>query len=238
MFNFSSQVVMVTGAAGNLGQAVARAFRASGAHLVCVDRASDRLGHIYPEWTNLPGVYLAAPYDIMDPESVKTLVTRVVAHFGHLDIVVNTVGGYKAGTPIQQTPLEVFDSMIMLNARSAFLISQAVVPVMIQHGSGKIIHVAAKAGQVGLANGSAYSAAKSAVIRITESLAAEVKDKGINVNCVIPGTIDTPQNREMMPNGDPSRWVTPEAVADVILFLSSQEARAIHGAAIPVTGKG
>ena len=238
MFNFSSQVVLVTGAAGNLGQAVARSFRSAGAVLVCVDRATDRLGHIYPDWVNFPGVYLAAPYDIMDPESVKTLVTRVVAHFGRLDIVVNTVGGYRAGTPIHQTPLEVFDSMIMLNARSAFLISQAVVPVMIQQGSGKIIHVAAKAGQVGFANGSAYSAAKSAVIRITESLAAEVKDKGINVNCIIPGTIDTPQNRAMMPNAEYGRWVSPEAVADVILFLSSQESRAIHGAAIPVTGKG
>ena len=238
MWNFSSQVVLVTGAAGNLGQAVARAFRAAGAYLVCVDRASDRLGHIYPDWINLPGVYLAAPYDVMDPESVNSLVTRVVAHFGHLDIVVNTVGGYRAGMSIQQTPIEVFDSMIMLNARSAFLISQAVVPVMIQQGSGKIIHVAAKAGQAGLANGSAYSAAKSAVIRITESIAAELKDKGINVNCIIPGTIDTPQNREMMPDADISRWVTPESVADVILFLSSQEARAIHGAAIPVTGKG
>jgi NAD(P)-dependent dehydrogenase (short-subunit alcohol dehydrogenase family) len=128
--------------------------------------------------------------------------------------------------------------MIKMNARSAFLISQAVVPVMIKQGSGKIIHVAAKAGLTGFANGAAYSASKAAVIRITESLAAELKDKGINVNCIVPGTIDTPQNREAMPNADPSRWLEPAAVADVILFLASNAARSVHGVALPVTGKG
>ncbi len=238
MFNFSNQTVLVTGAAGNLGQAVARAFQAAGAHLILVDKTSDRLANIFPTWLNSPDIYLAAPYDVMDPESLKMLVHRVVNHFGRLDILVNTVGAFRAGTPVHQTPLDVFDQMMTLNARSAFLISQAVIPEMISQGSGKIIHVAARAGQSGAANSAAYSASKSAVIRITESLAAEMKDKGINVNCIIPGTIDTPQNREAMPNADVSRWVAPESVADVILFLASPAARSIHGAAIPVTGKG
>ena len=238
MFNFSNQAVFITGAAGNLGQAVARAFLAAGASLILVVKASDRLANVYPGWINMPNIYLAAPYDVMSPESINSLVPRVVSHFGRLDILVNTVGAYHAGLPLHQTPLEVFDHMMTLNARSAFLVSQAVIPVMINQGAGKIIHVAAKAGQVGLANSAAYSAAKSAVIRITESLAAEMKDKNINVNCIIPGTIDTPQNRDAMPNVDQTRWVTPESVADVILFLASPEARAIHGAAIPVTGKG
>jgi NAD(P)-dependent dehydrogenase (short-subunit alcohol dehydrogenase family) len=238
MFNFNQQVILITGAAGNLGQAVTRAFRAGGAKLVLVDRTPDRLGHIYPDLVTAPNIFLAAPYDIFEPESVKALVGRIVDRFGRLDILVNTVGGYRAGTPVHQTPLETFDLMININARSAFIISQAVVPVMINQGSGKIIHVAAKAGMLGAANGSAYSAAKSAVIRLTESLSAELKDKGINVNCLIPGTIDTPQNREAMPTADTSHWVTAEAVADVVLFLASTAARAVNGAVIPVTGKG
>lgn len=238
MFNFSQQVILVTGAAGNLGQAVARSFRAAGARLVLVDRASDRLGHIYPDLVTAPSVFLAAPYDVFEPESVKALVERVAERFGRLDVLVNTVGGYRAGLPVQQTPLEVFDLMMTLNARSAFVISQAVVPVMLRQSSGRIIHVAAKAGLAGAANGAAYSAAKSAVIRLTESLAAELKDKGINVNCIVPGTLDTPQNREAMPNADTSRWVSAESVANVILFLASPAARSVHGAVIPVTGKG
>jgi NAD(P)-dependent dehydrogenase (short-subunit alcohol dehydrogenase family) len=238
MFNFNNQTVLITGAAGNLGQAVARAFQSAGASLVLVDKTTDRLGHVYPAWTNSANIYLAAPYDVMDRESLNTLVYRVVNHFGRLDILVNTVGAYRAGMPVYQTPLEVFDQMMTLNARSAFLVSQAVIPVMINQASGKIIHVAAKAGQFGTANNAAYSASKSAVIRITESLAAEMKEKGINVNCIIPGTIDTPQNREAMPDADTTRWVSPESVADVILFLASPAARSISGAAIPVTGKG
>jgi NAD(P)-dependent dehydrogenase (short-subunit alcohol dehydrogenase family) len=238
MFDFNDQVVLITGAAGNLGQAVARAFWSAGARLVLVDRASDRLGHIFPDWVANPRVFLAAPFDVMDPDSVKSLVGRVVDHYGRLDVLANTVGGFRAGAPLHQTPLDVFDLMITLNARSAFLISQAVVPVMIQQGFGKIIHVAAKAGLAGFANGAAYSASKGALIRLTESLAAELKDKGINVNCIVPGTIDTPQNHEAMPKADSSRWIEPAAVADVILFLASQSARAINGAALPVTGKG
>jgi NAD(P)-dependent dehydrogenase (short-subunit alcohol dehydrogenase family) len=106
---------------------------------------------------------------------------------------------------------------------------------MLKQGAGKIVNVAARAGTAGAARSAAYSVSKSAVIRLTESLAAEVKGQGINVNCVLPGTIDTPQNRATM-KGDPTRWVPPEAIADVILFLSSDAARAIHGAAIPVYG--
>jgi len=238
LFNFSNQAVLITGAAGNLGQAVARAFQATGARLVLVDRATGRLGHVYPDWVNSPNIYLAAPYDVMDPESLQTLVYRVVDYFGRLDVLVNTVGAYRAGQPVHQTPLEVFDTMMTMNARSAFMVSQAVIPVMINQGSGKIIHVAAKAGMAGLASGAAYSASKSAVIRLTESLAAELKDKGINVNCIVPGTIDTPQNREAMPEADKTRWVQADAVADVILFLASPLARAVHGAVLPVTGKG
>jgi NAD(P)-dependent dehydrogenase (short-subunit alcohol dehydrogenase family) len=107
---------------------------------------------------------------------------------------------------------------------------------MIASRSGKIVNIAALAGLAGKANMGAYSASKSAVIRLTESMSAELRDKGINVNCILPSVIDTPQNRADMPGADPRRWVAPEALADVVLFLASDQARAIHGAAIPVTG--
>jgi NAD(P)-dependent dehydrogenase (short-subunit alcohol dehydrogenase family) len=127
--------------------------------------------------------------------------------------------------------------MLSLNARSAFVLSQAVIPHMLEQGSGKIVHTAAKSGLKGGAGNAAYGASKSAVVRLVESLAAELKHEGINVNCVLPGTIDTPQNRKSMPKADHSRWVPPEAIADVILFLASDLAWPVNGAAIPVYGQ-
>jgi NAD(P)-dependent dehydrogenase (short-subunit alcohol dehydrogenase family) len=154
-----------------------------------------------------------------------------------LDVLVNTVGGFRAGTPVHETPVETWDSMMSLNARTAFVVSQAVVPLMMGQGRGVIIHIGARPGLKGAANAAAYSASKAAVIRLTESLSAELRDSGINVNCIVPGTIDTPQNREAMPNADPRRWVAPDSLADVILFLASPAARDIHGATIPVYGR-
>jgi NAD(P)-dependent dehydrogenase (short-subunit alcohol dehydrogenase family) len=127
--------------------------------------------------------------------------------------------------------------MMNLNARTAFIASRAVVPHLLRQGSGKIIHIAARPGLQGRAESAAYSASKSAVLRLTESLSAELRDSGINVNCVIPGTLDTPPNREAMPEADNSRWVAPESLAGVILFRASPAARDIHGAAVPVYGR-
>jgi NAD(P)-dependent dehydrogenase (short-subunit alcohol dehydrogenase family) len=127
--------------------------------------------------------------------------------------------------------------MLNLNARTALVLSRAVVPHLLEQGSGKIVHVAARAALKGGANSAAYSVSKSAIMRLVESMAAELRHKNINVNCVLPGTIDTPQNRQDMPNADHSRWVPPEAIADVMLFLASDAARAVHGAAVPVYGR-
>ena len=122
------------------------------------------------------------------------------------------------------------------SVKAQFIIARAVVPGMIAAKSGKIVNVAAINGTVGKGNMSAYSASKSVVIRLTESMAAELRDKGINVNCVLPSIIDTAPNRADMPNADFSKWVTPAALADVMVFLASDKARAIHGASVPVVG--
>lgn len=234
MFDFAERVVMVTGAAGNLGGAVARAFQTAGARLILIDRASDRLPRLFPELVDAAEHWLAASVDLLRPDAVEATVEEAVARLGRIDVLANVAGGYRAGTAVHETPFETWDFMLNLNARTAFSVSRAVIPHMLRQGSGKIINVSARAGQQGSAKMAAYSASKSAVLRLTESMSAELKGKGINVNCVLPSTIDTPQNREAMPNADYSRWVKPQAIADVIMFLASDAARAVHGAAIPV----
>ena len=236
MFDFSERVVIVTGAAGNLGTAIARAFQDAMAKLVLVDRAADRLPRLFPEMVDSPDHFLATSVDLTDPDGVGAMVEETVQRFGRIDVLANVAGGFRSGTAVHETPFETWDFMLNLNARSVFIISRAVIPHMLEQGEGKVISVAARAALKGGAKMAAYSVSKSAVVRLTESMSAELKRKGINVNCVLPSTIDTPPNREAMPKADHSRWVKPEAIADVILFLASGAARAVHGAAIPVYG--
>jgi NAD(P)-dependent dehydrogenase (short-subunit alcohol dehydrogenase family) len=140
------------------------------------------------------------------------------------------------GAPVHETSDKDWNFLLDLNARTVLHTARAVVPHMIAAGGGKIINIGAYAAQKGAAQMGAYIASKSAVIRLTETMAAELREKNINVNCVLPTIIDTPQNRGAMPDADPRRWVAPEALASVIVFLASDAARAIHGAALPVTG--
>jgi NAD(P)-dependent dehydrogenase (short-subunit alcohol dehydrogenase family) len=235
--DFSQRVVMITGAAGNLGVAVTHAFWQAGAQLVLVDRTPARLPKLYPELAASTTHLFAPPTDVTDASSVAAMMTEIEQRHGRIDVLVNTAGGYRAGTPLHATPLAEADFMFGLNARSVFVMCQAVIPLMLRQGYGKIINTASRAALSGAANQAAYSASKSAIVRLTESMAEELKDIGINVNCVLPGLIDTPPNRAAMPNADFSRWVAPAAIADVILFLASEQARAINGAAIPVYGR-
>lgn len=234
MFEFSDKVVLVTGAAGNLGVAVAQAFQLAGAKLTLVDRAADRLPRLFPAMVYSPEHHLAVSVDLTDPDAVKGVVEETVQCFGRIDVLANVAGGFRSGKPVHETSFATWDLMLNLNARTVLITSQAVVPHMLAQGSGKIINVAARAALKGGARMGAYSVSKSAVMRLTESMSAELKKSGINVNCVLPSTIDTPQNREAMPNADHSSWIQPEAIADVILFLASSAADAIHGTAIPV----
>ena len=238
MFDFSNRVVVITGAAGNLGVATAHAFQNAGANLVLVDRSPDRLQKVFPELADSPQHFLANSVDLSDVTTVEKMVAETVQRLGRIDVLINTAGSYKAGTPLHETPLADWDFLLNLNARSLVISCRSVIPQMLQQGSGKIISLASRAALGGEANAAAYSVSKTAVVRLTESMAAELKDKNINVNCVMPGMIDTPQNRQAMPTSDFSQWVAPEALTDVIMFLASDAARAIHGAALPVFGKG
>lgn len=237
MNDFNDKVVMITGASGNLGSALAQAFRRAGARLALVDRHPDLLAAAFPDLINVPDCLLTACADLTNLDEVTAVINQTIDHFGRVDVLAHTVGGFRSGTPLHETPLATLDFMLSLNARTVFITNQAVIPHMIRQGYGKIINLAARPGLQGRAKMAAYSAAKAAVIRLTESAAAELKHKGLNVNCVLPGTIDTPQNREAMPDADFSRWVQPASLADVILFLASDAARDIHGAAVPVYGR-
>ena len=237
MFDFSRQVVVVSGASGNLGQAVARAFYGAGARLVLLDRRADQLPLLFPELAGSSDHLWLGSVDATDAGSVAGAFQATIERFGRIDVLANTVGGYRAGTPVHETQLETLDFMLTLNMRSAFVLSQAVAPHMLAQGAGKIIHVAARSALKGGANAFAYSVSKSGIVRLVESMAAELGQDGINVNCVLPGTIDTPQNRQAMPKADHSRWVSPEAIADVMLFLCSDAAWAVNGAAVPVYGR-
>ncbi len=236
MYDLRGQVALVTGASGNLGQAVMRAFHAAGAKVAAVDYATGKMATLFPELLGSTTDYLAEGIDVTDPQAVESVVQDILERCDRIDILVNTVGGYRAGTPVHETTLETWDYMMNLNARSAFIVSRAVVPHMLEQGGGRIINIASSAALKGAADSAAYSAAKSAVTRLTESMSAEYKRQGINVNAIIPGTIDTPQNREAMPDTDYSHWVTPQALARVILFLASQDAAPIHGVLLPIYG--
>ncbi len=235
--DFSDRVIVVTGAAGNLGVATANAFSSAGASVAFIDRTPDRLSEVVPGLAAAANHFIAPPTDVTDPNSVADAVNKIFNRFGRIDVLVNAAGGYRAGTPLHETPVGDWDFMLNLNARSVFLACQSVIPHMLKQGYGKIINIASRAALSGDAFHAAYSVSKTAVIRLTESMAGELKDAGLNVNCVLPGLIDTPQNRAAMPNGDFSKWVAPEAIADVILFLASDGARAINGGTVPVYGR-
>jgi len=235
--DFSGRTVMITGASGNLGGAVVKKFYKSGSQLILFDRQPDSIKLNMPEIVSYPERFLLSKVDVTNPGSIEQAVIESLEWSGHIDILVNTVGGFYSGKSLHETPVDKLDFMIKLNLYSVFLLCRQVIPIMIDQSFGKIVNIAARPGLKGSSNSAVYSASKSGVIRLTESMAAELKHKGINVNCVIPGTIDTPQNRKSMPDADYSRWVNPNQIADVILFLTSDEASAINGAAIPVYGR-
>lgn len=236
MSEWQDKVVVVTGGAGNLGRAVVHAFHDGGARVAVVDRQREIVVDVFAD-TIPEGVdclYVAA--NLLDEEAVAYAAKQITDKFGRIDVLVNIAGGFASGTPIHETPLKTYEFMMDLNAKSVFLMSRAVIPTMLAQEGGKIISIGARAALQGAAKMGPYVASKMAVIRLTETMAAELKGDSINVNCILPGTIDTAANRKDMPNANADKWVEPESIARVIQFLASDAARDIHGAAVPVYG--
>jgi NAD(P)-dependent dehydrogenase (short-subunit alcohol dehydrogenase family) len=236
--NFHDKVVLVTGGTGGLGRAVTMAFLEAGAKVnvtymnpeeyAAVVAACERIGAAPPA---------GAHVDVTDEQAVGKFIGGIVANLGRLDVLVNTVGGYAGGVNLWEVNPREYDRMLQLNLKSGFTLARAVVPQMIKQNRGWIVNIASKAAFDHAAGGSLYAASKAAALALMDSLAAEVKPYNINVNSILPSIIDTAANRKAMPNADFSRWPKPEEIARVILFLCSEEARVIHGAAIPVYGK-
>lgn len=233
----ADRVVLVTGAAGSLGQAVARRFKRDGAKLVLTDLDGDRLEAAANQLDFDPETDLAITGNVTDEASARGLVAEALARFGRLDVLANVAGGFRMGPPVHEMPLDDWDFLMNLNAKSVLVMAKAVVPAMIERGHGRIVSVAARAALQGAGHMAAYSASKAAVIRLTESMATELLDRGITVNCILPSTIDTPPNRAAMPKADFSKWVAPDSLADVVAFLASDAARDVSGAAVPVYGR-
>jgi NAD(P)-dependent dehydrogenase (short-subunit alcohol dehydrogenase family) len=236
MTEFKKSVIVVTGAAGNLGRAVAQRFAAEGAHLALLDR---NMAGIEETMAACRGQTSARAFatDLIDPVAVETSINEVMSAYRRIDVLTNIAGGFRSGPLIQETSDRDWDFMMNLNARSVFNTCRRAIPIMLEGGGGRIINVSARAAEQGKGRMGPYCASKAAVVTLTESLAAENKFSGINVNCVLPGTIDTPQNRAAMPNAEFAHWVPPAALADVVIFLASSAARCVTGAAIPVYGR-
>ena len=224
MSDFHGKVVVITGAAGALGSATAAHFAAAGARLALLDLAA------------LDGPHYSRVCDLIDPTACREAVASIEADVGPVDVLANIVGGFTMGEAVHETTDQTWDFMMSLNARTVLNMARAVVPGMLERGRGRIVNIAAGAGQHGVARLGAYSASKSVVIRLTEAMSGELKEQGINVNCILPSVIDTPANRQSMPDADFGKWVRPEAMARVIGFLCSEAAEPIHGTALPVSG--
>jgi NAD(P)-dependent dehydrogenase (short-subunit alcohol dehydrogenase family) len=231
------KVVIVTGAGGNLGTATLALLARQGARLVAAERRDEVLQRSLGA-TDDPTRHLAvAGIDLTEEKDCAKLVSQAMDRFGRIDGLATTVGGF-ATAPLAQTDAELLLQMMRINAVTTLNIMRAVLPPMRAAGTGSAVVVGAASARQASAGIAAYAAAKSAALRIVESFADEVRPEGVRINAVLPGTIDTPQNRAAMPGADHATWVSADQIAEVIAFLLSDSATGVTGALIPVTGRG
>lgn len=232
----ADKIVLVAGGTGGLGRAVALAFLEQNWQVAVTYRRAE-------EWDALraaAGVnkdHLEGhSLDVTDQTSVTRLIDDLAGKHGWLSALVNTVGGYAGGVKLWELDAKVFDQMLALNLRSGFVLSRAAVPAMLKQGRGSIVNVASKAAFDHASGAAAYAASKAAAVAMMDSLAADLRGTGVRVNSILPSIIDTEANRKAMPGSDFSKWPKPEDIARVILFLCGDDAKVIHGAALPVYG--
>lgn len=236
--NAAAPVVWITGASGGLGHSVAAHFAKAGARVALLAQHEAGLQQTMAAWpADWQARALCLPVNLLEPQAVQQASLQVLQHWGRIDVAVHLAGGFTMGLGVHQPGFAAaLDHMLDLNLRTVVHSLAAVVPAMLAQGGGAVVNVGAASAGQGAAHMGAYAASKSALARLTESLAAELKGQGVRVNAVLPSIIDTPANRTAMPGADPSRWVAPDALAEVIGFLASPAARAVHGACLPVVG--
>ena len=215
----NARVALITGATGGLGSAVVPAFESAGYSVVGCDAA-------HPD--------AAMRFDVTDPAAAATAVRGIIADRGRIDVLVNLVGAWRPQPPVSEISDEDWDGLFDINFKSVLVMSRAVLPHMIERGSGRIINVGARQGERGVGGNGPYSVAKAGVLALTEVMADETRDSGITVNAVVPSVIDTPGNRAGMPDADFDTWVPPAQLAATMVFLAGDEAASISGDRIHV----
>jgi NAD(P)-dependent dehydrogenase (short-subunit alcohol dehydrogenase family) len=228
------RTVVVAGGTGALGASVSRAFLATGARVIATYRKQEEFDALAKQaGGGLSGVSI----DVTDEAAVAKFVAETESKYGAIDALVIAVGGYVGGKQLWETDLPTYEQMLSLNLRAAFVITRAVLPGMIRKNAGAIVNVASKAGYGHAAGAAVYAASKAGVMALFDSLAEEVKPYNINVNSIVPSIMDTPSNRRAMPDADFSVWPKTDDIAKVMVYLCSEDARVIHGAAVPVYGR-
>jgi NAD(P)-dependent dehydrogenase (short-subunit alcohol dehydrogenase family) len=233
-YNFSGQVILVAGGTGGLGRSVSIAFLDAGATVAVTYRHAEEFDALRSAAGANAARLEGHAVDVMDETAVKDLVGGLVGRHGRLDAMVNAVGGYDAGAPLWEMETGVLDKMLSLNLRSGYLLARAGVPAMLKQGHGALVNVAATAAFNHMPAAGAYVASKAAAVAMIDSLAADLKGSGVRANSICPSIIDTEANRKAMPDADHSKWPKPAEIARVVLFLCSEDAKLVHGAAIPV----
>jgi NAD(P)-dependent dehydrogenase (short-subunit alcohol dehydrogenase family) len=234
---FREKVVLMAGGTGALGCAVSLAFLADGARVAVTYRQAKEFDALRTAAGERAAALTGQAVDVTDVKATEALAQTLVAEYGRIDVLVNAVGAYAGGTALWETTPEVFERMLALNLRAGFALARAIVPVMLRQRSGVVVNVASRAAFDHGAGAAAYAASKAAAVAMIDSLAADVKGRGVRVNSVVPSIFDTEENRKAMPGADFARWPKPEEIAQVVLFLSSDEGRLIHGASVPVYGE-
>lgn len=238
MAQLEGKMAIVTGGAGALGGAVVKTLLGAGAAVAVPyqfegDLEKLRAGAGLPLSARLSGTLL----DLTDEAAVGRYYGDVARQHGGVDILVNGAGGFGGGQPIHETSWSLWQQQFDLNLKTAVLSCAATVPHMLARGGGAIVNVSTRTATQPAAHLAAYAASKRAILQLTEALAAELRDRNVTANAVLPSVIDTPANRQNSPGEDASRWVKPDEIARVILFLVGPDARIISGAAIPVYGR-
>jgi NAD(P)-dependent dehydrogenase (short-subunit alcohol dehydrogenase family) len=230
MERLDDKTALITGAKGGLGTHVTQTFLAAGANVVGVSRSIQQTDFPHPRFSAVPG-------ELSSREAAQAIANSVAGRFRRIDILVHLVGGFAGGAPVAETEDATFERMLDLNLRSAFHILRAVIPVMRASGSGRIVAIGSRAAVEPQPFIAAYSASKSALVTLMRSVAMENKDSGITANVILPGTMDTPANRAADPAADVTKWIDPQQVANLALWLVSDAASQVTGSVIPVYGK-
>jgi NAD(P)-dependent dehydrogenase (short-subunit alcohol dehydrogenase family) len=231
---FAGQVALVAGGTGALGRAVSVAFLEEGATVAVTYRSQEEFEALRSAVGSLASRLEGHAVDVTDDGAVHQLGAAIVAKHGRLDAMTNAVGGYAAGKKLWEAEPKMFERMLSLNFFSGYALARSVVPAMLKQNRGAIVNVASMAAIDHAASSAAYAASKAAAVAMIDSLAADLKGTGIRANSILPSIIDTDANRKAMPNADFAKWPKPRDIARVILFLCSDDAKLIQGAAIPV----